>query len=181
LAADGSSKGGRLTLCLDDVNAYCAYGCRKSWRDAKKQRLEECLNKVVAGMVRCAARKKQHQEEQERRAQKMREEELRRKEEAERRAEKRRLIQAEQVRVDSLMQKAQNWTSSQVLRRYIDARRQKHLADHGSIAPNDDFALWLEWATQQADRLDPLVESPQSILDEPVPEEPKPRNWWERG
>ena len=26
---------------------------------------------------------------------------------------------------------------------------------------------WIDWAIQQADRLDPLAESPHSVLDEP--------------
>jgi hypothetical protein len=170
---------GRLVLHLDDVDACSAGGCQKSWRDAKKQRLEDCLNKFVAGMVHFAARKKEYEQEQERRAQKFREEEQPRKEEADRRAEKRRLIQAEQARVNSLMQEAQVWATSQSLRRYIEAKRQKYLVDHGEINPNDDFARWLIWAIQQADRLDPTAASPPSILDEPIPEEPKPRGWWE--
>jgi hypothetical protein len=30
----------------------------------------------------------------------------------------------------------------------------------------DEVGTWLRWATDQADRLDPLKESPPSILDE---------------
>ena len=172
---------GRLVLHLDGADADSAGGCQRSWRDAKKQRIEDCLNKFVAGMVRFAARKKQYEEERERRAQKLREEEQHRKEEADHRAEKRRLMLAEQARVTSLMQDAQTWMTSQTLRRYIEAKRQRYLVEHGRIEPNDDFAHWLAWAIQQADRLDPIAESPPSILDEPIPEEPKPRNWWERG
>jgi hypothetical protein len=38
----------------------------------------------------------------------------------------------------------------------------------GTIDPDSEFAAWLEWAHQQADRLDPLAESPPSILDEDI-------------
>ena len=172
---------GRLALHIDDADAYWASGCRKTWRDAKKQRVEDRLNQFVAGLVRFAARRKEHEEEEEKAAQRRRDERRRQQEEAERRAEKRRLIQAEQARVESLMQEARSWTSSQNLRLYIEARRRKHLANHGEIDPDGEFAHWLVWATQQADRLDPIAESPPSILDEPMPEEPEPRSWWERG
>jgi hypothetical protein len=171
---------GRLALHINDADAYWACGCRKSWRDAQKQRIEDRLNQFVAGLVSFAARKKEHDAEQERRAEQERQEQHRREEEAQRRAEKRQLIQAEQKQVDLLMQQANCWSASQNLRSYIEARKQTHLAIHGEIEPESDFARWLAWATQQADRLDPLTQSPPSVLDEPMPEEPKPRNWWER-
>lgn len=170
---------GRLALHITDADTYWANGCRKSWRDAEKQRIEDRLNKFVAGLVSFAARKKEHDAEVERRAEQERQEQRRREEEAQRRTEKRKLIQAEQQRVDSLMQQAKSWRASQNLRGYIEARKQAHLAVHGQIEPDGDFARWLIWATQQADRLDPLTASPPSILDEPVPEEPKPRSMWE--
>jgi hypothetical protein len=168
---------GRLTLHITDADAYWAGGCRKSWRDSEKQNIEDRLNKVVAGLVSFAAHKKEHDAEEERRAEQKRQEQRRREEEAQRRAEKRQLIQAEQKRVDLLMQQAKCWRASQNLRSYIEARRQNHLAIHGEIELEGDFANWLSWATQQADRLDPLTESPHSILDEPVPEEPKSYSW----
>ena len=170
---------GRLTLHITDADAYWANGCRKSWRDSEKQRIEDRLNKFVTGLVSFAARKKEHDAEEQRQAEQERQEQRRREEEAKRRAEKRKLIQAEQQRVDSLMQQTKSWRASQNLRGYIEARKQAHLSAHGEIEPEGDFVRWLTWATQQADRLDPLTESPPSILDEPMPEEPKPRCWWE--
>lgn len=169
---------GRLILSIE--GGYWANGYRKTWRDADKQRLEDRLSHFVAGLLRIAARKKEYEEEQKQRAQEQREQERRQKEETERRAEKRRLFQAEKARLDSLMHEVECWAASQSLRRYIDARRQKHLNDHGAIGLGSEFADWLRWAVQQADRLDPTVASPPSILDEPVPEEPKPWSWWER-
>jgi hypothetical protein len=170
---------GRLALHISDANAYWASGCRKAWRDGQERQIEDRLNKFMAGLASFAARKKEHDEEQERLAQQQREEERRQQEEAQRRAEKRKLIQAEQNRVDLLMQQAKCWRASQNLRSYIEARKQTHVVAHGEIEPEGDFARWVAWATQQADRLDPLTESPPSILDEPVPEEPKSHNWWQ--
>jgi hypothetical protein len=157
---------GRLTLHITDADAYWANGCRKSWRDSEKQRIEDRLNKFVAGLVSFAARKKEHDAEEQRRAEQERQEQLRREEEAQRRTEKRKLIQAEQKRVDLLMQQANCWNASHNLRRYIETRKQMYLANHGAIEPESDLGRWLAWATQQADRLNPLMESPPSILDE---------------
>ena len=168
---------GCLVLHISDANAYWASGCRKSWRDSEKNKVEDRLNKFVAGLVSCAARMKEHEAEQERLAQQRREEERRREEEAKLRAEKRQRFQTEQKRVELLMQQAECWQASQNVRAYIEARKHKHLASHGQIESDGDFAAWLVWATQQADRLDPLTESPHSILDEPVPEEPKSYSW----
>jgi hypothetical protein len=171
---------GHLTLHITDGDAYWVSGCRKSWRDAEQRKVEDRLNEVVAGLVSFAARKKEYDAEQERRAEQKRQEQRRREEEAQRRAEKRQLIQAEQKRVDLLMEHAKCWAESQTLRKYIEARRQKPLAVSGEIEPESGLGRWLVWATQQADRLDPLTDSPPSVLDEPIPEEPKPQYWWER-
>lgn len=170
---------GRLSLSID-APGYWANGCRKTWRDSKKQRIEDRLNQFVAGLIRVAGRKKEYEEEQRRKEEERQERERRRKEEAERRAELRRLFKAEQERVNSLVQEAESWTASQTLRRYIEARRQKHIAENGTIEIGGEFAQWFVWATQQADRLDPMKTSPPSILDEPIPEEPEPKSWWER-
>ena len=70
-----------------------------------------------------------------------------------------------------MTQHAKDWKRSRDLRDYIDAKRKKHWADGGTIEPGEKFALWLEWAVQQADRLDPLVKSPPSVLDEDIGEE----------
>ena len=37
---------------------------------------------------------------------------------------------------------------------------------HAEIQEGSDLARWLTWASEQAHRLDPLVESPPSIIDE---------------
>lgn len=168
---------GRLVLQITHRDMYWLRNCRKSWSDGKKQRIEDRLNQFVAGLIAFAACVREREEEEEREARERREEERREKEKAERRAEKRRLIQVEQKRVDLLMQQAQCWRASRTLRKYIEARKKQYVAAHGDITPESDLARWLDWARQQADRLDPLAKSPPSILDEPMPEEPKPRYW----
>lgn len=159
---------GRLVLEIEWPAGYWSLGCRHTWRDTEKHTLGGCLNRIVAGLVQTAARVKVEQEKQQRREQEGRAEEARRQEEARRRAEARARVEAERARVAELRQQAKDWRESQELRAYVEAARQKHLADRGSIEPESDFGRWLEWATRQADRLDPLCENPPSILDEAV-------------
>ena len=70
----------------------------------------------------------------------------------------------EQRNVECLFQKATCWKQSQILREYIAA-----LTD-ASHNPGEHNEGYLEWAMQQADRLDPFCESPYSILDESIDE-----------
>ena len=138
----------------------------------------------MTGLIELAGHARERQVEEERQKQEAQERERRRQEEARLRVEKRQRIKAERTRVDLLLAEAKDWKRSRDLREYIEAKRQKHLRDGETIEPGSDLARWLEWANQQADRLDPLTESPPSILDEDVGEEdPKPeptRTWWSK-
>jgi hypothetical protein len=165
---------GRLVLQIGHEKAYWCTGVRRVWRDTEKRRLENQLNKVVAGMIELAARVKQYEEQQAREAEKQRQEEARRQEAARVRSEKRKLQKAEQARLDELLRLAENWQTSQKLRNLIDAVRQLHSL-RGPIEPGSEIARWIDWATLQADRFDPLRPSPTSILDEKIEEEPEPR------
>ena len=140
------------------------------WRD-KKCPLENRLNKVLHGIVNLALREKERQAEQQRYEQERREQERQLHEQARRRAERLELLRAERARIDFLLREAENWRRSRDLRGYIEASRKKHLAGSGATEPSGEFAQWLDWATQQADQLDPLVESPPSVLDEDIGEE----------
>jgi hypothetical protein len=175
---------GNLVLRIHGAECYWARGCRQTWRDGTKQRLEDRLNGFVTGLIEFAAREKEHQIEEERQAQAERETQQRRQEEAKLRAEKRTLIKTERARADALIEKSTQWQQSQNLRDYIEAEKHRYLASHTEIESDSDFSLWLEWAVQQADRLDPLVDSPPSILDEVVPDEKEEqsysRSWWNR-
>ena len=168
---------GRLELHID-ADSYWGDGCRRTWRDTKKQTIENRLNQFVAGMYTLAAKKKEHEEVVRERERKRREEERRRQEEAEKRAEKRRQFEAEHERVNLLLRQASNWKQSQDLREFIEATKQRLLAENQHLEPGSELADWLIWADQQADRLDPLKPSPPSILDEPPPKEPEPRRSW---
>jgi hypothetical protein len=146
---------GRLIL---KINEWLD-GLRKNWSDGKKYRLEDILNLFIIGLIKAAARSKERilereKREQERRA---REEQIRLKAEQ---------IQREKEKIQGLMRNAEAWYKSQQIRSYIDAVRQTVTQKHGSIVAGSEIDEWLSWATQQADRLDPLVKSPPSILNE---------------
>lgn len=167
---------GELKLQVAETT-YWAHGCRRSWSDGKKHKLEQRLNSVVSGLIELAARKKEHDQEQQRREEERRAAEQRREQAAQQRADLLARIKAERARVDALLQMAQDWRASQALREYIDAARRRHVEQQGTIEPGSEFAQWVEWALQQADRLDPLRESPPSILDKKVPKEEPPEHY----
>ncbi len=169
---------GRLEFNIPDAKYYWMQGCRSVWRDGKK-RLEDCLNRFMLGLETTAARLKTHQEEQQRKEEERRAEELRRQEQARQLAEKRARFEAERGRVEALRKQAKDWKEAENLRAFIETARQQ-CQERGPNEPDSEFAKWLEWALQQADRLDPFRPSPPSILDEKFEEvknEPSPRRY----
>jgi predicted S18 family serine protease len=110
---------------------------------------------VFIGLIKCALQKKEN------RLQRQKEFEERRREE-QKRQELFEAIQHEKDRVQNLEIEVENWHRAAKIRAYIEAvkSKAKENADAASLAE------WISWAEQQADRLDPLVESLPSILDE---------------
>ena len=169
---------GRLTLKIMYAGSRWHW---KQWRDTKCRRLEDMLNDMITSLA--AAREHKIQRDKERaEAEKRAAEEAERRrvaerlrlEEEERQAELRRarqrVIEAEQERVDELMADAEAWDQSLKLRAYINACVAKSQAsaktDESDIGAAHEFRKWVAWAQAQADRLDPLTESPPSVLDE---------------
>jgi hypothetical protein len=130
------------------------YTNQKICKDHKSGALEEKLNDFVAALVLEAMRRKRVREERAR-------EERLRQERDRRRWQRDDLIRKEKEKVGGLRAEYQRWYESQRLRAFIHAVRE----DAGEFSPESDFAKWLVWASLQADRLDPLKESPPSILD----------------
>jgi len=162
---------GRLAFKITDAGRYWLQGCRQTWRDTPKRLLETCLDQVIAGLMAVAARIKQHEEESRRKEEARREAEKRHQELAEQRALKRAAIQAERARLDALLEEAKRWGQSRNLRNYIQAVHEKALLTGQDIQTDAKLNGWIVWASTHADRLDPLTESPPSLLDEVVEEE----------
>jgi hypothetical protein len=131
---------------------------RKKWSDGKAQRLEEQTGQVTAGFIRLALA---NRAEAEKRAADERERQRR----AEERAQLEASIKAEQSKVNALRNAAARWSRAQQIRAFISAAREAAAQNGQSVEPGLPFGDWTVWAEQQADRMDPLKESPCSVID----------------
>lgn len=144
---------GKLSLKIKNL---WLRGIRMTWSDGKVQRVEDCLNAFIIGLIKASVQKRADRMKQERREREWEAERRRREENA-------KLIREEKERLAKLEREAQNWHKSQTLRGYIEAVQENAIRKHGEVG--GELERWLSWANQQADRLDPLTESPASILD----------------
>lgn len=140
-------RGGKDRLCLF-INHHID-GIRCNWRDGKKQKIENTLASFMDTLVLVAEREKKRQADLQRRREEQERERLRLEAQETMRKE-------EERRVQQLMQEVAGWHQTRQVREYVSAV-SLHLADkHGTIAPDSDAARWIEWASKQADRMDPL-------------------------
>jgi hypothetical protein len=142
----GYKPSGRFTLA---IKSFVGDGGRTTWSDGKKQRIEDCLNDFIVGLIKASVVKRARNLEWERK-------ENERIELARKRVEEEIRAQEEQARVHSLLTKTQNWKIGQQIRDYIGAVREAVIKKQGHIVPGSDIDQWLIWALQQADRFDPL-------------------------
>jgi hypothetical protein len=132
-----------------EVWNYYSGGPQKVWRDRENSKLEAQIPKCVAGMMRIALKERaddRARQERERAHQK-------RVDEVAAELEK---IRAEEKRIKLLRRDAVAWHRAERIRKYVAAVRESAAKD----------AEWLTWAELQADRLDPLKEKPNSIVDD---------------
>jgi len=127
---------GALSLAL--TNAYWI-DVRKTWNDAKVQRVEDCLGDFIAYLPVVAEKLKVRRLEEERRDRERQEAERRRQE-----AEKRRA--AEERRIQNLTSTLEQWRLAREIREFV--REALALRAH----PAGRFT----WALEYADRIDPL-------------------------
>lgn len=130
------------------------YRFEKICKDDKKGKVEDKLNLFVIVLIKRALQMKDD------RIRRAREEEIRRARE-QRRYEMDDLINKEKEKLEALKIECEAWHESQKLRAYIHAA----FKSCPSFDPESPFAKWLVWASLQADRLDPLKDTPPSILD----------------
>jgi hypothetical protein len=138
-------------------------GVRASWADGAKQRVEECLNDIVVGIVASAEAMKARRLEQE-----ARQREYLAVEERRQHAEWKR--QEEAARIRALEESVVAWRRAAAIRQYVIAMRQ---AAEASGAADEDSPLteWLRWAESYADRVDPTKRALE------VPADPDPPRW----
>jgi hypothetical protein len=119
------------------------------WSDTRAKPLERQLESFVRGLHLAAAAKRARLEEKAREENEWAERQRRRDEETKRQ-------QAEQFRVDSLTRLAADWRAANAIRDYLGAVRRDAERRSLFIEPESELNDWLNWATEVADRLDPV-------------------------
>ena len=130
---------------------------KKKWSDGKL-RLEEQLSRIAAGFIRLALADRA--ETQERIARERERERLAREQ-----AHLEGLIKAEKSKVRALGQATARWSRAEQIRAFVLAVREAAAENGQSVEPGSPLGDWVIWAGRQADRMDPLKESPSSIID----------------
>jgi len=152
---------GELCLIVKNTEFYMS---DRRWCDKSHSLIEDQLSKIMPGLVKFAARARLKREEQD---EWNRQRELREAQRMERLIllqERQQLVEEELLRVNCLIEEAEGWQRSNLLRDYINAKKKQMLERTGGTS--SDLDQWLPWAREQADRLDPLAVSPPSILSE---------------
>lgn len=131
---------------------------RKNWNDTQHRKLEEAMAEFVATLMKTALVLHRRTEDRRR--------EQREKQERIAAYEKLQMeVRQEKRRVDDLLKMTENWKRAQTIRDFLRVYRNLLETDQQSIESGSELEKWLDWAEQQADRLDPLVQSPPSVLD----------------
>ena len=141
-------------------------GRRRRFADTKRRPLANLLNTFVSTLYRTAADIKVERRRVEELRLEREQQERRRQEWERQRYEKLEEIRAEEERVAALMRETEAWHKSQSIRTYVEAAHTSLIEVRGEVVPDSDEDRWLRWANTQADRLDPLTDSPPSVLDE---------------
>lgn len=131
------------------IGAGWGFKRTSTWKDGKIQRIESCLDQIVATVPIAGEFLKQ---ERLRRAK----EERRRKELEELRYRMDAIKRKENEAVEILLNHSTNHQRANELRAFIEAARSRYFRDHGRYpAENSPEDLWLRWAEQHAKNLDP--------------------------
>jgi len=129
------------------ILGYYGEGLRKVWSDGKRQRLENCLNSIIAGLGAAAEGEKALRLRREQRERERQEEERRRWEEEERRRK-------EEEKIKHLEKLVANWNQSQKIRQFLSEVERAATENQGK--KNANLAEWLSWAREYADSIDPI-------------------------
>jgi len=143
---------GSLELRIGDYT----HGSRH--RDRQREPLESRLAECIAGLLRCGRR-------MEIAAEQRRQREI---EEQRKREERTRLwreIEDEEAKIKQLDGWVNNWSRAEQIRGFILALESTWVASGVDVSDGSEKGKRLQWMREQADRLDPLLESPPSVLD----------------
>ena len=147
----------KFTLEIDE---YFREGSNqhRTVRDTLNQKIEDRLNEFIIYLIQVSElhRIKEIQRKQE--MLKGQELELKR-----RNLEKE--INAEKEKVKEFELQVDAFYKSYQMRLYIQGVKENYEKQNGIIKEGSEMFKWLKWANEQADRVDPLKESPPSVLD----------------
>jgi hypothetical protein len=133
---------------------------RRSWRDGKRQRVEDCLNAFMIGIMTFAEDAREFKREQAQSMQEWAEAEQRRIEHQRRAAE-------EAARIKVLEMAAAAWKQSRNLLEFVAALRRVAQDKLNGDNVSEAFTRWLEWAEHYATSLDPLGKPLTDLLAPP--------------
>lgn len=137
------------------VDARSEVLIQKTWTDSKTGKLESKLGQILTGFVRIAASvKAQRSSDEASRRRRVEEERVRK----ERISQQRRLDKLRQ----NLMKNLESWERAQRLRAFIQAAVE---ASPPGEATQMALAMWVSWATQQVELLDPLKVDIPKVID----------------
>jgi hypothetical protein len=134
------------------------YGRSTSISDGTTRKLEDILSECVGRMMRRARKFRLDNEKWEKRR---REEEQKRKE----REDLARQIRDEVKNLKDLEGWVAAWEQAERMRKFIAALQSAWTQAGHDLSPDSELGQRLAWMSQQADRLDPMIPSPPSILD----------------
>lgn len=132
------------------------YYPEKEWRDGKVK-LEGILAKIVARLELLAQTEKEWKESS-------RIANLKRDQEEKRLAEIKKRKDEEVSKFNRLVKLSEQYDKTLIIRQYIDAVKQKAIDTSNNLTPGKQE--WINWATDKADWLDPLINKPDDILDQ---------------
>jgi hypothetical protein len=149
--------GGRLALCIHSNTPWGEREERKRWSDAKVQRVESRIADFVAGLMRTAVAQRRREEKRKR-------DEAEKEKRARERAQLQKDVQEEEEKLKKFDDWMDAWERAERMRRFIATYAEK--GSSWSAEKQPKYKAWIEWAAEQADRVDPFVsEKPASVLD----------------
>jgi hypothetical protein len=147
---------GILILSIENVDVD--HSIRKNFSDNYSGKVEAKLNEFMIALLVCSqamiAEKKYRDEQHKIYQEKQR-----------KRDELREQIKMEEKKVSELYQNIELFHKAQIIREYVELLRQKNMNASLSVDERKEQEDYERWALEQADRVDPLVKSPPSILD----------------
>jgi hypothetical protein len=128
------------------------------FHDRKKRKLEQAIPQIVSAMMQAARDRIVRTEQQRLAAIEQRKREIER-------LELSKQIEEEEKKVRELEELTNRWMKAHQMREFITALQAYWQKQGVDFSDGSERATRLKWMCDQADRLDPLVASPPSILD----------------